>query len=104
MENVCVCLVLYKTASVCLLSVRLSVCVSIGAMGGNIGFKDIGEDSLSITAVQEVVFKAVLVQTFLPHLFSISLFEKSAVQYANVLFFKKCYCTVNIIVNIFVSS
>lgn len=79
------------------------MCVSIGVMGD---FKDIGEDkySLSITTVQEVFFKAVLVQTFLPHLFSISLFEKSAVQYANVLFFKKCYCTVNIIVNIFVSS
>lgn len=30
--------------------------------------------------------------------------KKSAVLYANVLFFKKCYCTVNIIVNIFVSS
>lgn len=84
----------------------MRACISIGVMGGNIDFKDIGEDkySLSITTVQEVVFKAVLVQTFLPHLFSISLFEKSVVQYANVLFFKKCYCTVNIIVNIFVSS
>lgn len=42
------------------------VCVSNGVMRGNIDFKDIEEDSysLSITTVQEVVFKAVLVQTF----------------------------------------
>lgn len=33
------------------------MCVSISVIGGNIDFKDIGEDkySLSITAVQEVV-------------------------------------------------
>lgn len=60
---------------------------------------------LSVAAVQEeVVFKAVLVQTFCHICFQLHFFEKSAVQYANVLFFKKCYCTVNIIVNIFVSS
>lgn len=84
--------------------VYVCVCVSISVMGGNIGFKDIGEDSFIHHCCSRRVFKAVLVQTFLPRLFSISLFEKSAVQYANVLFFKKCYCTVNIIVNIFVSS
>lgn len=50
----------------------MSVCVCVSVIGCNIGFKDKGEDSLSITAVQEVVFKAVLVQIsfFLPHLFS----------------------------------
>lgn len=70
---------------------RLCACVSISVMGRNIDFKDIGEDeySLSITAVQEVVFKAVLAADLLPLLFSISLFEKSAVQYANVLFLKE---------------
>lgn len=30
--------------------------------------------------------------------------RRVAFQYANVLFFKKCYCTVNIIMYIFVSS
>lgn len=86
--------------------VRVCLCVSISVIGCNIGFKDRDKDSLSITAVPEVVFQAVLVQiSFCPHLFSFScLKKKSAVQYANVLFFKKCYCTVNIIVNIFVSS
>lgn len=82
------------------------MCVSIAVMGGCFHFKDIEEDkySLSIATVEEVVFKTVLVQTFC-HIFSLSFcFQKSAVPYANVLFFKKCYCTVNIIVNIFVSS
>lgn len=46
--------------------VCVCACVSIRAMGRNIDFIDIWEDkdSLSITAVQEVVSKAVLVQIF----------------------------------------
>lgn len=58
--------------------VRLCVCVCVsdGVMGGNIDFKDIEEDtySLSITTVQEVVFKAVLVRTFCHICFKLLLF------------------------------
>ena len=58
--RVCACVCESVTLCVC---VCVCVCVSIGVMGD---FKDIGEDkySLSITTVQEVFFKAVLVQTF----------------------------------------
>lgn len=69
----CVCLVLCKTASVCACSnVTVCVCVSISVMGGNIDFKDIGGGQIQFIhhcCFREVVFKAVLVQTFLPHLF-----------------------------------
>lgn len=36
--------------------------------------------------------------------FQFHFLRRVLVQYANVLFFKKCYCTVNIIVNIFIPS
>lgn len=84
------------------------VCVSISVMGGNIDFKDIGGGQIQF--IHHCCFEKWFLKQYwcrpFCHIcfFSISLFEKSAVQYANVLFFKKCYCTVNIIVNIFVSS
>lgn len=73
-RDVCVCLVLCDCACACVqmceaaprVRVCVCACLSNGVIGGNIDFKDIEEDkySLSITTVQEVVFKAVLVQTF----------------------------------------
>lgn len=95
-------------------SVSVGVCASVWVGGWlvvNFDFKDkwgADKHSSSISAVQEVCvlfcFLSSIGADLLPRLFFFSLFQKSAVQYANVLFFKKCYCTVNIIVNIFVSS
>lgn len=82
-ENVRACVSVCLCACMC---VGVSICV----MGGDIDFKATGEDklSLSITAVQDVIFKSSIgADIFATFLVSISFFEKSACSVCKCIIF-----------------